>query len=150
MQTNSNTTKPSSTWTHPRCCYVLEQFILYAWEAPGIKESYNSIQYLVPAIYRALFSSTGYNRESSKNVKGVWRSHTRNKQWIFQCISNHSHYKLSLSQNDDHGIMSMKRGMLKSIYDRYNKDIKLQPLCVLATVLDLRFKLKGFSNVSIK
>ena len=43
--------------------------------------------------------------------------------------------------------MSMKRGMLKSISDRYN-DIELQPLCVLATVLDPRFKLKGFSNAS--
>ena len=43
--------------------------------------------------------------------------------------------------------MSIKRGMLKSISDRY-KDIELQPLCVLAMVLDQRFKLKGFSNAS--
>ena len=41
----------------------------------------------------------------------------------------------------------MKRGMLKAISDRY-KDIELQPLCVLATVLDPRFKLKGFSTAS--
>ena len=41
----------------------------------------------------------------------------------------------------------MKRGMLKSISDRY-KDIELQPLCVLATVLDPRFKLKVFSTAS--
>ena len=41
----------------------------------------------------------------------------------------------------------MKRGMLKSISDRY-RDIELQPLCVLATVLDPRFKLKVFSTAS--
>ena len=56
--------------------------------------------------------------------------------------------KRTISQDDDdHGIMSMKRGMLKSISDRCN-NIELQPLCVLATVLDPRFKLKGFSNAS--
>ena len=37
--------------------------------------------------------------------------------------------------------------MLKAISDIY-KDIELQPLCVLATVLDPRFKLKGFSTAS--
>ena len=41
----------------------------------------------------------------------------------------------------------MKRGMLKSISDRY-RDIELQSLCVLATVLDPRFKLKVFSTAS--
>ena len=56
--------------------------------------------------------------------------------------------KRTISQNDeDHGVMNMKRGMLKSISDRY-KDIELQPLCVLATVLDPRFKLKVFSTAS--
>ena len=53
--------------------------------------------------------------------------------------------KRTISQDDDdHGI---KRGMLKAISDRY-KDIELQPLCILATVLDPRFKLKGFSTAS--
>ena len=56
--------------------------------------------------------------------------------------------KRTISQNDDdHGIINMKRGMLKSRSDRY-KDIELQPLCVLVMILDLRFKLKGFSNAS--
>ena len=56
--------------------------------------------------------------------------------------------KKTISQDDDdHGIMSMKRGMLKAISDRY-KDIELQPLCVLAMVLDPRFNLKGFSTAS--
>lgn len=56
--------------------------------------------------------------------------------------------KRTISQDDDdHGIMSMKRGMLKAISDRY-KDIELQPLCILATVLDPRFKLKGFSTAA--
>ena len=41
----------------------------------------------------------------------------------------------------------MIKGMLKAISDRY-KDIELHPLCVLATVLDPRFKLKGFSTAS--
>ena len=30
FQTNSIATKSSSTWTDPRCCLTLEQFILYA------------------------------------------------------------------------------------------------------------------------
>ena len=56
--------------------------------------------------------------------------------------------KRTISQDDeDHGVMNMKRGMLKSISDRY-KDIELQPLYVLATVLDPRFKLKVFSTAS--
>ena len=54
---------------------------------------------------------------------------------------------ISQDDDDDHGIMSMKRGMLKSISDRY-KDIELQPLCILATVLDPRFKLKAFYTAS--
>ena len=41
----------------------------------------------------------------------------------------------------------MKRGMLRSITDRYG-DIEQQPLCVLATVLDPRFKLKTFSSAT--
>ena len=36
---------------------------------------------------------------------------------------------------DDHSIMSMKSGMLKSIQDRYG-DIEQESQCVLATVLD--------------
>ena len=48
---------------------------------------------------------------------------------------------------DDHGIMSMKRGMLKSIQDRYG-DIEQESLCVLGTILDPRFKLKGFSTAN--
>ena len=54
-----------------------------------------------------------------------------------------------LQDDEDHGVMNMKRGMLKSISDRY-RDIELQPLCtcVLATVLDPRFKLKVFSTAS--
>ena len=56
--------------------------------------------------------------------------------------------KWTISQEeDDHGIMGMKRGMLRSITDRYG-DIEQQPLCVLATVLDPRFKLKTFSSAT--
>ena len=56
--------------------------------------------------------------------------------------------KRTISQEeDDHGIMGMKRGMLRSITDRYG-DIEQQPLCVLATVLDPRFKLKVFSSAT--
>ena len=52
--------------------------------------------------------------------------------------------KRTISQDDDdHGIMSMKRGMLKSIYDRY-KATELQPLVSL-----LRCLTRG-SNLSIK
>ena len=43
--------------------------------------------------------------------------------------------------------MSMKRGMLKSIQYRYG-DIEQESLCVLGTILDPRFKLKGFSTAS--
>ena len=47
--------------------------------------------------------------------------------------------KRTTSQDDDdHGIMSIKRGMLKAVSDR-SKDIELQHLCVHATVLDSRF-----------
>jgi len=56
--------------------------------------------------------------------------------------------KRTISQEeDDHGIMGMKRGMLRSIADRYG-DIEQQPLCILATVLDPRFKLKAFSSTT--
>ena len=48
---------------------------------------------------------------------------------------------------EDHGIMSMKRGMLKSIQDRYG-NVEQESLCVLATILDPRFKLKGFMSAS--
>ena len=41
--------------------------------------------------------------------------------------------------------MSIKRGMLKTIQDRYG-DIEQESLCVLGTILDPRFKLKGFST----
>ena len=37
--------------------------------------------------------------------------------------------------------------MLKSIQDRYG-DIEQESLCVLGTILDPRFKLKGFSTAS--
>jgi len=56
--------------------------------------------------------------------------------------------KWTISQEeDDHGIMGMKRGMLRSIADR-NSDIKQQLLCALATLHDPRFKLKGFSTAT--
>ena len=41
----------------------------------------------------------------------------------------------------------MTRRMLKSIQDRYG-DIEQESLCVLGTILDPRFKLKGFSTAS--
>ena len=37
--------------------------------------------------------------------------------------------------------------MLRSITDRYG-DIEQQPLCILATVLDPRFKVKVFSSAT--
>ena len=56
--------------------------------------------------------------------------------------------KKKFSENvDDHSIMSMKRQMLKSIQDRYG-DIEQESLRALGTILDLRFKLKGFSTAS--
>ena len=48
---------------------------------------------------------------------------------------------------DDHGVMSMKRGMLKSIQDRYG-NVEQESLCVLATIVDPRFKLKGLMSDS--
>ena len=44
--------------------------------------------------------------------------------------------------------MAMKRGMLRSLADRYG-NIEQEPLCILTTVLDPRFKLKGFSSASM-
>ena len=56
--------------------------------------------------------------------------------------------KKGISEDEeDHGIMSMKRGMLKSIQDRYG-NVEQESLCVLATILDPRFKLKGFMSAS--
>jgi len=43
--------------------------------------------------------------------------------------------------------MSMKRGMLKSIQDRYG-NVEQESFCVLATILGPRFKLKGFMSAS--
>ena len=42
--------------------------------------------------------------------------------------------------------MSMKRGMLKSIYQYGN--VEQESLCGLAAILDPRFKLKGFMSAS--
>lgn len=44
---------------------------------------------------------------------------------------------------EDHGIMAMKREMLRSLEDRYG-NIEQESLCILITVLDPCFKLKGF------
>ena len=53
--------------------------------------------------------------------------------------------KRIISQDDDdHGTV---RGMLKSISNRY-KDIELQPLCILATVFDPKFKFNLFYTAS--
>ena len=50
--------------------------------------------------------------------------------------------KKGISEDDeDHGIMS------KSIQDRYG-NVEQESLCVLATSLDPRFKLKGFMSAS--
>ena len=48
-------------------------------------------------------------------------------------------------EEDDEGITRMKRGMLKSLQDRY-EDVEQNSLCALATVLDPRFKLRVFSS----
>ena len=48
---------------------------------------------------------------------------------------------------DDHSITYMKRGLVKSIQDKHG-DIEQESLCVLATIFDHRFKLKGFSTAS--
>lgn len=50
-------------------------------------------------------------------------------------------------EEEDEGTMRMKRGMLKSLEDRYG-DVEQNPLCALATVLDPRFKLKLFSSAA--
>ena len=55
--------------------------------------------------------------------------------------------KTITQQEEDHGIMAMKRGMLRSLADRYG-NIEQEPLCILTTVLDPQFKLKGFSSAS--
>ena len=55
--------------------------------------------------------------------------------------------KRKISEEEDHGIMGMKRGMLRSITDRFG-NLEQQPLCVLATVLDPRFKLNVFSSAT--
>ena len=41
--------------------------------------------------------------------------------------------KTILQEDDDNGIMAMKRAMLKSLQDRYGT-IEQEPLCVLSTV----------------
>ena len=51
------------------------------------------------------------------------------------------------TEEGDEGIMRMKRGMLKSLQDRY-QDVEQNPLCALASALDPRFKLKVFSSAS--
>ena len=56
--------------------------------------------------------------------------------------------KKNITQEEDRGIMAMKRGMLRSLADRYG-NIEQEPLCILTTVLDPRFKLKGFSSASM-
>ena len=56
--------------------------------------------------------------------------------------------KKQISEDEnDHGVMSMKRGILKSIQDRYG-NVEQESLCVLATILDPRFKLKVFMSAS--
>ena len=54
--------------------------------------------------------------------------------------------KVALSTDeDDSGVMRMKRGMLKSLEDRYS-NVEQSPLCAIPTVLDPRFKLQVFSS----
>jgi hypothetical protein len=54
--------------------------------------------------------------------------------------------KLALSTDEeDHGIMGMKRAMMKSLVDRYGS-VEENPLCAIATLLDPRFKLRVFSS----
>ena len=77
--------------------------------------------------------------EATRQISGDYSSAS-----IVIPIINSLKRKIS-QEEDDHGIMGMKRGMLRSITDRYG-DIEQQPLCVLATVLDPRFKLKTFSS----
>ena len=50
-----------------------------------------------------------------------------------------------LTDEEDQGIMAMKRAMMKSLEDRYGK-VEENPLCAIATVLDPRFKLRVFSS----
>lgn len=50
-----------------------------------------------------------------------------------------------LTDEEDHGIMGMKRAMMKSLEDRYGS-VEENPLCAMATVLDPRFKLRVFSS----
>lgn len=71
--------------------------------------------------------------EATREISGDYSSAS-----IVIPIINSLKQKIS-KEEDDHGIMGMKRGMLKSITDRYG-DIEQQPLCVLATVLNPRFK----------
>ena len=54
---------------------------------------------------------------------------------------------LKVALTTEEGIMRMKRGMLKSLQDRY-QDVEQNPLCALASALDPRFKLKVFSSAS--
>ena len=50
-----------------------------------------------------------------------------------------------LTDEEDQGIMTMERAMMKSLEDRYSK-VEENPLCAIATVLDPRFKLRVFSS----
>jgi len=50
-------------------------------------------------------------------------------------------------QEDDYGIMAMKRRMLRSLKYQYS-NIEQKLLCVLSTVVDQWFKLEGFLTAS--
>ena len=54
--------------------------------------------------------------------------------------------KVALSTDeDDSGVIRMKRGMFRSLEDRYSI-VERNPLCAIPTVLDPRFKLQVFSS----
>ena len=103
----------------------------------------------MPASYRASFSIIVLAEKVVKLLKAVFEEATREISGehssalvIFPIINT---LKRIISQDDDdHRTV---RGMLKSISDRY-KDIELQPLCILATVFDPKFKFNLFYTAS--
>ena len=70
-------------------------------------------------------------KEATREISGEYCSES-----VIIPITNTLKRTISLD-DEDHGVMKMKRGMLSGSY----KDTELQPLSVLAIVLDPRLKL---------
>ena len=79
--------------------------------------------------------------EATREVSGNYSSAA-----VIIPIINTLKQALVIDDNDT-GIMAMKRGMCSSLEGRYG-DVEQNPLCALSTVLDPRFKMRAFSTAA--